>query len=103
MGGIITLDPKLVDMNDGKLEVLLIRSPKNVLELMTIVSAITQGKFRECPLMSFFSSSRVEIEADPDMPWTLDGEYQEGQEHIVIEAKKSAIRLMLSERNAEAL
>ena len=39
MGGIITLDPKLVDMNDGKLEVLLIRSPKNVLELMTIVSA----------------------------------------------------------------
>lgn len=103
MGGIITLDPALVDMNDGKLEVLLIKSPKNILELTTIVSAITQGHFRDCPMMSFFSSRRVEIEADPDMPWTLDGEYQEGQEHIVIEAKQSAIQLILSEQNAARL
>lgn len=103
MGGIITLDPELVDMNDGKLEVLLIKSPKNIIDLTTIVTAITQGNFRDCPMISFFSSKKVEIEADPSMPWTLDGEYQEGQEHIVIEAQKSAIRLILSEKNAMKL
>ena len=103
MGGIITLDPERVDMNDGKLEVLLIKSPKNIIDLTTIVTAITQGNFRNCPMMSFFSSEKVEIEADPEMPWTLDGEYQEGQEHIVVQARKSAIRLMMSERNARKL
>ncbi len=97
MGGILTLDRKYVDMNDGKFEVLLIRSPKNVVELTQIVTALTQGNYKNSPLMSFFSSSRVEILADPDMPWTLDGEYQEGCENIVIENKKSAIRLILPE------
>ena len=103
MGGILTLDPSMVDMNDGKFEILLIRSPRNIIELAQITSAIAQGQYRQCPMKSFFSSSKVEITADPDMPWTLDGEYQEGSEHIIIENKKSAIQIMLSEANSRHL
>ncbi|MDD5921848.1 MAG: hypothetical protein PUC44_01520, partial [Eubacteriales bacterium] len=35
-----------------------------------------------------------EILADPEMPWTLDGEYQPGAERIVIENKNRAIRIL---------
>ena len=102
MGGIITLDKKLVDMNDGLFEVLLIRSPKNIFELTQITMALTQGKYKECPMMSFFSSGNLHIEADPDMPWTLDGEYQPGSEEINIRNNKSAIRIMVGRDNAAA-
>jgi diacylglycerol kinase family enzyme len=37
----------------------------------------------------------VEIKADPKMPWTLDGEYQEGCEDIVVENVQSAIKIMV--------
>ncbi len=96
VGGILTLSDDLVDMNDGKFEVLLIKSPSNILELNQILLALTTQNFHS-PMISFFSSSRLEITADPDMPWTLDGEYQEGSETIVIENIRDAIRLMTAE------
>lgn len=96
VGGILTLSDDLVDMNDGKFEVLLIKSPSNILELNQILLALTTQNFNS-PMISFFSSSRLEITADPDMPWTLDGEYQEGSETIVIENIRDAIQLMTAE------
>ena len=35
------------------------------------------------------------------MPWTLDGEYQEGEEHIIIENIYNAIELMVPEKKEE--
>ncbi len=96
VGGILTLSDDLVDMNDGKFEVLLIKSPSNILELNQILLALTTQNFNS-PMISFFSSSKMEVTADPDMPWTLDGEYQEGAESITIENIHGAIRLMTAE------
>lgn len=96
VGGILTLSDDLVDMNDGKFEVLLIKSPSNILELNQILLALTTQNFNS-PMISFFSSSRMEITADPSMPWTLDGEYQEGAESIEVENIHDAIRLMTAE------
>lgn len=95
MGGILTLDKDVVDMNDGKCEVLLIRSPRNLIELNQVLLALTSQNYRDSSLISFFSSSKVEIKADPKMPWTLDGEYQEGCEDIVVENVQSAIKIMV--------
>lgn len=96
VGGILTLSDDLVDMNDGKFEVLLIKSPSNILELNQILLALTTQNFNS-PMISFFSSSKMEITADPAMPWTLDGEYQEGAESITVENIHGAIRLMTAE------
>lgn len=83
VGGILTLSDELVDMNDGMFEVLLIKSPANILELNQILLALTKQNYQS-PMISFFNSKEVEITADPSMPWTLDGEYQEGSEAITI-------------------
>ncbi|MBR3146598.1 MAG: diacylglycerol kinase family lipid kinase [Eubacterium sp.] len=101
MGGIINLKTDDVDMNDGLFEVMLIRSPQNIIDLNSIIFALTTQSYNECDQISFFSSGKIEIEAPSTMPWTLDGEYQEGEEHIIIENIYNAIELMVPEKKEE--
>lgn len=98
VGGLLTLSDDLVDMNDGKFEVLLIKSPSNIIELNQILIALTTQNFENSPMISFFSSGSLEVTADADMPWTLDGEYQEGSGKILIENIESAIQLMVPKK-----
>ena len=94
MGGILTLHEDDVDMNDGLFEVLLIHAPKNILDFNKLMLALTTQSYKECESISFFSASSVEIEANEDMDWTLDGEYQKGSRDIKIECIKSAIKVI---------
>ena len=94
MGGIINLKSDDVDMNDGLFEVMLIRMPRNIIDLNAIIFALTTQSYSECDQITFFSSKEIEIEAPEDMPWTLDGEYQEGSKNIVIKNVYNAIELM---------
>ena len=45
VGGILTLDPKQVDLQDGKFELFLVRAPRDVLELSECVKALTEQKY----------------------------------------------------------
>lgn len=97
MGGIVKLDADVVDMNDGLFEVLLVRAPSNILELNQEILALTSQNYENCPLISFFTASELTVKANPEMNWTLDGEYQEGTENIVIKNLKSAVRIILND------
>ena len=66
VGGILTLDPKQVDMADGKLEVLLVRSPQSLLELTECIAAVQSQQYNNCEMITFRSGSKIEITADPD-------------------------------------
>lgn len=97
MGGIINLKDDDVDMNDGLFEVMLIKSPQNIMDLNSIIFALTTQSYSDCDQITFFSSDRVDIIAPENMPWTLDGEYQEGSDKIRVENIHDAIRMMLPE------
>lgn len=84
VGGILTLNPSLVDMSDGKFEILLIRAPKNLQELHECVIALSNQTYN-CGILTFKSASKILISADPDMPWTLDGERSDGSSTITVE------------------
>ena len=99
VGGILTLDPKQVDMGDGLFEVLLVRSAQNLEELAECVRAVQSQKYN-CEMITFRSAKKVKIWASPDMPWTLDGEREDGHEEVEVENIHHAIRLM--QRKAEA-
>lgn len=81
VGGILTLSSEVVDMSDGKFEILLIRAPKNIQELHECVIALHSKKY-DCGMITFRSASEIKITANPDMSWTLDGERAEGCETI---------------------
>ena len=94
IGGILTLDPKLVDMADGYLEVFLVRAPRNLTEISECIQALQSQRYNDCAMITFGPARRVKITAEADMPWTLDGEKFDGQEEIDVENLHHAIRLM---------
>ena len=99
VGGLITLDPRLVDLRDGKFEVILVRLPKDMTELAQCIAAL-QNHTYDCAAITFRSVSRLTVHQNPSLVWTLDGERAEGQAEIHIENLHRAIRLI---RNQEVL
>ncbi len=99
VGGILTLDAKQVDMGDGMFEVLLVRSPRNLLEISDCIRAIRTQKYDDCAMITFTSTRAARVVAAPDMPWTLDGEKDDGRSEIMVENLHHAIRLI--QRKAE--
>ena len=93
VGGILTLDPKQVDMGDGLFEILLVRAPENLAEIHECIQALQSQKYN-CAMLTFRSAQKVRIFADPEMPWTLDGEKEDGHETVEVENLHHAIRLM---------
>ena len=93
VGGILTLDPKQVDMRDGRFELLLVRSPRDLLELHECIRALQSQKYN-CAMITFLPTSRVVVTADPEMPWTLDGEREDGHDRVEAENLHHAIALM---------
>lgn len=93
VGGILTLDPKQVDMADGKFELMLIRAPKDLAEIGECIQAVQKQQYN-CGMITFRSTSRLRVYAAQPWDWTLDGERQEGRETIEIENKHQAILLM---------
>ena len=93
VGGILTLDPKIVDMADGMFELLLVRAPKNMLELGECITALQKQTYN-CKMLTFVSTDKLKIYAPEHMPWTLDGEKEEGHEEIKVKNLHHAISLM---------
>lgn len=93
LGGILTLDPKRVDMADGLLEILLVRAPQNLTEISECIQAVQNQTFN-CSMITFCSTPTVRVYASPEMPWTLDGEREDGHEQITVENCHLAIRLL---------
>lgn len=93
IGGILTLDPKQVDLGDGLFEVILVRSARNLAEIGECITAV-QNQTYNCEMITFRSARQVKIFADPEMPWTLDGEREDGHEEVEARNLHHAIHLV---------
>ena len=93
LGGIVNLDPKQVDLRDGKFEVLLVRAPKDLAEVAECIQAVQRQQYN-CKMITFQSAQHIEVFPRAAMPWTLDGEHADGNAHIEIENLYHAINLI---------
>ncbi len=93
VGGILTLDPKVVDMRDGLFEVLLVRFPRDLVEVAECIQAVQRQTYN-CKMMTFRSTRQVKITADSNVAWTLDGEKEPGRETIAVENLHHAFKLV---------
>ncbi len=94
IGGILKLDPKVAKLDDGLFEVMLVKMPKNIMELHRIINCFIRRHFDDV-MITFVQASQLEIEASKEMNWSLDGEYQKGTEKINIENRKHALRIIM--------
>lgn len=93
IGGIVKLDPKLVDLRDGKFEVCLIKPPKSADSLTRLAMSLT-SKHYDPEVMDFFQAREIRMELSEEQPWSLDGEYEEGVRQAEIKSLPRAIRMI---------
>ena len=93
MGGVLSLDPKQVDMADGLFEILLVRAPKDLAEIAECIQAVQKQKYN-CKMITFRSAKKVTVRANKNMAWTLDGEKEPGHAEVEVQNLHHAIRLV---------
>ena len=101
--GLLKLRRSVVDFNDGKFEVMLIRPMKTPHQISLCLKAIATKNYYENDQIVFFHTGRLRIYCDPKMPWTLDGEYASGKEVIDISCERGAIRLAVEDPTSFAI
>ena len=93
VGGILTLHSPQVDLSDGKLELLLIRAPRDLAEISECIRALRTQKYN-CNMITFLSTTSLRVQTEPNMSWTLDGEQALGGSEVQIQNLHHAIRLI---------
>lgn len=94
VGGVLKYDPRIVNMNDGKLEMLLIHKPRNPVQLFSIIRSLVSNKFSDNPLIEFDRSDKFKIYPSARSDWSLDGEFAYTTGSSEIKCLKSKIRLL---------
>ncbi|MBQ9082775.1 MAG: YegS/Rv2252/BmrU family lipid kinase [Clostridia bacterium] len=95
IGGMLKLDPGTVDMNDGKLELLLIRNPQTPIELGQILLALNTRDYASCSCIRFVSTKTVCIKARNGLMWSLDGEGVTAERETTITNLHNALRVVV--------
>ena len=93
LGGVLKLEDRDVDMNDGRFETLLIPFPEDLLVLNRILTALRTHHYDD-PSLHFLRAASLTFEGAPDVTWTLDGEAADGSGFVEIRNIHNAISLI---------
>ena len=96
VGGVLHLDPQLVDLADGKFELLLVRYPRKLSQITECIRALRKQDYTS-QMLVFRSFTELKLSARADMSWSLDGEQGIGTERLEIRCLPGAIELMLGD------
>ncbi len=83
-----------VEFDDGEFECLLIKAPKNLIELQEIVNSLMLSEVNVDYMYSFKASS-LHITFDSEIPWTTDGEYGGAYKEVEITNHRKAVPIIL--------
>lgn len=89
-----------VSMNDGLLEVVLVRKPRNAIELQGIIGALVLNDFNN-EYLYMFHTDELQIFSDEEISWTLDGEFGGNARNVHIEVQHKAYEIMVPKRKEE--
>ena len=91
-----------VCFDDGLFEVVLVKTPKNVIELNSLITEAALNKLSDKNFVTF-KTSKLKIHSDSPVAWTLDGESGGSHSDVTIINHKQAVRFKIkpSEKTAE--
>lgn len=92
VGGILTLAEDKVDLCDGQFELLLVRKPRDLIELTECVQALKRQTYNS-GMLTFINAEKVKITASVEMAWSLDGEHEPGHNSVEAECLHKAVRV----------
>lgn len=92
IGGMVRYKNTLVDMHDGKLEMLLIRKPETLPELHRLVRCLSASEFDD-PLFEFASCASFTVQSEQPLDWSVDGEHVIGTACTEVACVHDAVRV----------
>ena len=81
-------------MNDGLLEVLLVKKPRSLADLQGVVAALLLNDLSN-PCLYSFHASDLRVFSSEEVSWTLDGEFGGNLCDVRIEVAPQAYRIMV--------
>lgn len=93
IGGVLKLGDDIVDVSDGKFEVVLAKLPTNPTELNELIASVVTVNLSS-PMLTYFKASSLEIKCEEELDWTLDGEFEKGSGIVSIKNLNKKIQLV---------
>ncbi len=93
VGGIVQLDGKQVNFNDGLFELVLIRYPQDLAAAGRVAARLLNADLDD-PLIVLRHVSSCMIQTDTPIGWSLDGEDGGKTAHALLSIEKSALQLL---------
>lgn len=101
IGGFKKLTGKNVELSDGLFEVTLIKTPRNPLELNSIISAMLLDDFNSEFMYSFKTDSlTLEALEEEEVAWTLDGEFGGKHTKMHIQNHRGVLKIFVDKEAA---
>ena len=94
VAGLVKLDPKHVDLADGMFEVILVKQPISLADLLDTLASIATQSYDGDNVLLLHASS-VAFKFDEEVAWTIDGE--DGGRHTEVEITncREAIKIIV--------
>ncbi len=93
VAGFKGLHGKDVSINDGLLEVLLIRNPKNPADLSQTFMGLLQPD-SQSPMVYRAKTKHIRLISEKPLDWVLDGEFGGNKAEVTIQAVPSAVEIL---------
>ncbi|MBQ9673900.1 MAG: YegS/Rv2252/BmrU family lipid kinase [Ruminococcus sp.] len=74
VGGLLKINERSVELDDGKFEAIFVKSPTNPIDLQETINDLLTGK-TESKHLVYIRDSNFTINSDSAIAWTLDGEF----------------------------
>lgn len=88
-----------IKQDDGQMEFLLIRAPKNLAEFNAVLAALATRE-PDNPYITYKQVKRVNFVSEQEVEWTLDGEFGGAYKETNIEVINKAVTIMVRQKNA---
>ncbi len=102
-GGILSFRKDEVSLHDGLFEVLLVRTPKNVVDVSNIIGNLSKGIFNDDKNLILIKTPKLRIETEEPITWTIDGEQSPELSEVDIEVVANKIMIQRPRRDKKLL
>jgi len=94
ISGVLKLPEKDVVTDDGLFEVILVREPETIEEMGNVVTSIMNGDLKS-EIIDYFHATKLSIETDESIDWSLDGEHAVSGKELRITVCKKAVKIIM--------
>lgn len=94
IGGFNMFKDEEIKLNDGKFEVVLVKKPQNILDTAKAAIKIINGNFEDENIY-YFKTSKIEMESEEQIDWSLDGEFGGKKDKVKIYNMKESIEYIM--------